>query len=249
MAKKKASPILGHWRITHMDMWDQSFVDAEVEGYVRFDLDDDGEFQFGYVHGWMTCEQTERDGKPAVEWSWEGNDEMHPASGRGWAVYQDDGTLGGKLFFHGGDTSGFTATKVAGKKPQAKKRKMRAIDVKTGKTVEVDADAIKSGRIKHSSLPDPLLKRIRAIHAALKGVYDLPLEQMEINFMRDSNPEGEVALWERLVVGFEKVTRTFPDLERKMVLRIVLGYSMSALTPAEKADPVVKKIIKIAEGK
>ena len=126
---------------------------------------------------------------------------------------------------------------------------MRAIDVTTGKTVEVNADAIKSGRIKHASLPDPLLNRIRAIHAALKGVYDLPLEQMEINFMRDSNPDGEVALWERIVISLDKVKRALPDLDRNMVLRILLGYSMSALTPAEDADPVVTQIIKIAEGK
>jgi hypothetical protein len=248
MAKKKESPILGYWRITHMDMWDQSFVDEEVEGYIRFDLDDGGEFQFGYVHGWMHCEQTERDGKPAAEWSWDGNDEMDPASGRGWAVIQKNGTLNGKFFFHGGDKSGFTATKVRGKKAEPRKRKMRAIDAATGKTVEVEADAIKAGRIQHSSLPARLLKRIRAIHAALKGVYDLPLEQMEINFMRDSHPEEEVALWERILIAFMKVAQASPDLDRKMVLRTLLGYSMSALTHAEKADPVVKKIIKIAEA-
>ncbi len=58
--------ILGHWSITHMDEWDQDFIDAEVKGYVRFDSDDRGEFQFGYVHGWMTCEMTEKGGRPAI---------------------------------------------------------------------------------------------------------------------------------------------------------------------------------------
>ena len=38
MAKKPKppSPVEGRWRITSMEMWDQEFVDAEVEGYFEF---------------------------------------------------------------------------------------------------------------------------------------------------------------------------------------------------------------------
>jgi len=118
----KSDSILGRWRITHMDMWDHDFVDAEVEGYVRLDHGGSGEFQFGYVHGWIHQEQTEREGRPAAEWSWEGNDEMDPASGRGWAVLQDDGTLRGKIFFHTGDQSGFFAVRRGGAKPATRRK-------------------------------------------------------------------------------------------------------------------------------
>jgi hypothetical protein len=38
-----------------------------------------------------------------VEFSWEGNDECDPASGRGWAVLEEDGSLCGRIFFHLGD--------------------------------------------------------------------------------------------------------------------------------------------------
>jgi DNA-binding MarR family transcriptional regulator len=107
----KPQSILGHWRITQMEMWDQEFVDAEVEGYVRLDEGGSGEFQFGYVSGTMDHELTERNGKLAAEWSWEGNDEMDEASGRGWAVLQDDGTIKGKLSFHQGDKSWFVAVR------------------------------------------------------------------------------------------------------------------------------------------
>jgi hypothetical protein len=114
-ATRSSAPnsILGHWRITQMDMWDQDFVDAEVEGYVRLDDGGSGEFQFGYVHGLIDHDLTERDKRPAAEWSWEGNDEMDPASGRGWAMLQEDGTIKGKLSFHQGDKSGFVAIRKA----------------------------------------------------------------------------------------------------------------------------------------
>ena len=115
--------ILGHWRITHMDEWDQDFVDEEVEGYVRLDHGGSGEFQFGYVHGQIDYELTQRDGKPAAEWSWEGNSETDEASGRGWAVLQDDGTIKGKLSFHQGDRSGFLAVRKGVPKQQAGKNK------------------------------------------------------------------------------------------------------------------------------
>src|ERR1035437_6889738 len=105
----KAAGVTGTFRISHMDQWDQEFVDAEMPGFIRFDSRRVGEFHFGYVHGHMGVEQTERNGKPAVEWTWHGNNEMDEANGRGWAVLQDDGTLKGELFFHQGDSSGFTA--------------------------------------------------------------------------------------------------------------------------------------------
>lgn len=78
MTKKStsSSPIQGRWRITLMEMWDQAFVDAEVEGYVEFGPDGHGSFQFGYVSGDLDFRSGTREGNPCVEWSWDGNDEM-----------------------------------------------------------------------------------------------------------------------------------------------------------------------------
>ena len=64
-----------------MEAWDQDFVDEEVEGFFEFDRDGTGEFQFGYVQGEIDYQETERDGKPAIEFSWDGNDEMDPRRG------------------------------------------------------------------------------------------------------------------------------------------------------------------------
>ena len=110
--KKPESPFVGRWHIESMDQWDEDFINAEVRGFLEFDARGGGEFQFGYVHGWMDCRLTTRDGEPAVEWTWEGNDEMDPAQGRGWAVRKGD-ELHGRIFFHQGDDSGFVAARAA----------------------------------------------------------------------------------------------------------------------------------------
>lgn len=82
---KKTSPFTGRWRIVSMSAWDQEFIDEEEKekGYLEFDQKNNGQFHFGYVHGQMDCRLTTRDGEAAVEWTWDGNDEMEPAQGRG----------------------------------------------------------------------------------------------------------------------------------------------------------------------
>lgn len=119
MAKPKPkSPFTGRWRIVSMSAWAKDYIDLEEEGYFEFDGKHGGEFHFGCVHGYMDCKPATRDGEPAVEWSWDGNDEMDPALGRGWAVVKGD-ELHGVIFFHGGDESEF----VAERKPQRPKAK------------------------------------------------------------------------------------------------------------------------------
>ena len=105
MSKKN---FLGKWRIAEMQTWDQDYVDAEIPGYISFDKQGMGEFHFGYVHGYMDCLYTHRNGNEAVEFSWAGNNEMDQATGRGYATVKN-GTLLGQLFFHEGDNSEFKA--------------------------------------------------------------------------------------------------------------------------------------------
>ena len=101
MAKAKPkpkSPFEGRWHIVSMTEWDEDFINAEVQGFIEFDARGGGEFQFGYVRGEMDCRLTTRDGEPAVEWTFDGNHEMDPAQGRGWAVLKGD-DLHGMIFF------------------------------------------------------------------------------------------------------------------------------------------------------
>jgi hypothetical protein len=106
-----AIPFSGRWRIISMSLWDRDFIDEEEEGYIEFEKTGSGEFHFGYVHGQCDCRMSHKSGKPFVEWSWTGNDEMSLAEGRGWAVLKE-AELHGMISFHQGDESEFVARKI-----------------------------------------------------------------------------------------------------------------------------------------
>jgi hypothetical protein len=106
--KKKIQPFIGKWSIVEMEVWDQEYVNMEVPGHLTFKKDGTGHFQFGLVQGWMDCRVETVDGRERIEFSWEGQDELDPASGRGWAVIENE-ELRGRIFFHMGDDSGFEA--------------------------------------------------------------------------------------------------------------------------------------------
>ena len=112
MAKRRQkSPIDGRWNIVTMTEWDEEFLHEEVQAFIEFSPKDTGEFHFGYVRGQLDCRATEKDGKPSVEFTWEGFDEMDPESGYGWAAFEAD-RLTGVLAFDDGDESGFTAERA-----------------------------------------------------------------------------------------------------------------------------------------
>ena len=104
--------IAGRWRITEAELWDCDALNLVAPAFIEFAEDgSSGSFGFIAVQGEMDCRDVERDGRPGVEFSWEGNDECDPASGRGWAMLEEDGSLRGRIFFHLGDDSGFTAVR------------------------------------------------------------------------------------------------------------------------------------------
>jgi hypothetical protein len=126
-------------------------------------------------------------------------------------------------------------------------RKIKAIDAETGKPIEIGAESIRSGPIRNDALPEDLLRRIHAVHQQIRDVYDVPLEQFEITFMRDQGPEAEVQVWESVALGFEKVCRSLPSLDRRMVLRTLLAYSMEVLTAEELADQEVRRVVELIQ--
>lgn len=122
MSKRKpkpASPFLGLWHIVSMSEWDDEYINEEGQPFIEFEKQGGSKFQFGLVSGDISFVETQRDGKPAVEWTWEGMDEMEECSGRGWATLEG-GKLQGMIFFHGGDNSEFVA-----RRPEQRRRGKR----------------------------------------------------------------------------------------------------------------------------
>src|SRR5438132_1645788 len=124
MAKPKpASPFTGLWHIVSMETWDEDYFNEEVQAYFEFEDNGNGNFQFGYVAGYMDWRTTTRDGEPCVEWSWEGSDgaDGTPLTGRGWAKLKED-ELAGMIFIHLGDESGFEAKRAKARRRSKVKR-------------------------------------------------------------------------------------------------------------------------------
>ena len=120
---KTSNPFVGRWRITEMELWDRDDLDLVVPAFIEFDREGMGEFQFIAVQGCLDCRFSERGGMPAVEFSWEGQDDGDDSLGRGWAILRD-GKLEGRWLFHRGDDSWFLATKLSrsARKPPSTRR-------------------------------------------------------------------------------------------------------------------------------
>ncbi len=104
--------VVGRWRIVETELWDSDALNLVAPVFIEFGEDGMGSFGFIAVQGELDCQEVTRDGRPGVEFSWEGNDDCDPASGRGWAVLEEGESLRGRIFFHLGDDSSFTAVRA-----------------------------------------------------------------------------------------------------------------------------------------
>ena len=102
-------PVGGRWRIVEMERWDRDAIDLVGPAFIELKTNGHGSFRFIAVEGFIDARRVEREGRPAVEFSWDGADEGDRVCGRGWAVLEPDGSLIGHLFIHLGDDSGFRA--------------------------------------------------------------------------------------------------------------------------------------------
>lgn len=99
----------GTWHITDMENWDEDYFNMEVQAYIEIDKRGSGDFQFGLVTGQIDGEVVKDQSGEKLEFTWEGNDENDEAFGSGWLKLKDKNTLEGKIKFHQGDSSLFTA--------------------------------------------------------------------------------------------------------------------------------------------
>lgn len=79
--------VVGQWRIVDMELWDQDALDLVAPGCIEFQPDATGSFGFIAVQGGLDWRQAPREGRPGVEFSWDGFDDgIVPAvaAGRRW---------------------------------------------------------------------------------------------------------------------------------------------------------------------
>lgn len=104
--------LAGTWHITEMDQWDEDYFNMEVQAYLEIDQKGSGDFQFGLVTGAVDGEIVKDGSDEKLEFTWEGSDENDEAFGSGWLRLKDKNTLEGKIKFHQGDSSLFSAKRA-----------------------------------------------------------------------------------------------------------------------------------------
>ena len=100
------NPFRGRWRIVSTDGWEE--LDDLGLAQITFGPGRAGEMNFIAIKASVDYRTGTRDGAPIVEFSWEGDDDGQPTSGRGWARPDGNGLVG-RLFIHQGDEAAFVA--------------------------------------------------------------------------------------------------------------------------------------------
>ena len=114
--------LTGVWRIVDTALWDLDDLDLLEPAHLTLEPDGLGALRLLAIGADVDYRIVERDGRPSVEFSFEGSDEGDQISGRGWAIL-DGEQLRGRLFFHQGDESAFTASRGEG--VSARRRRTR----------------------------------------------------------------------------------------------------------------------------
>jgi hypothetical protein len=118
---------------------------------------------------------------------------------------------------------------------------------KPKKTEMVPISSIQSGPIAHREFPEDVLNRIRKLWDRVKGYAPVKtLEQWELLFMRDSKPEGEIAIWEKMADAIEAAEEEL-GMESTAVFPTVLNYSMGGVKLADRAQSPTKEIVAICK--
>ena len=94
----------GKWRIVELPGYEADYRDMMGPAFIDFGPRN-GAFAFGCVTGAFAGGAD----SDAVQFHWDGNDEMDEACGDGWAELQPDGSLTGEISFHNGDDITFIA--------------------------------------------------------------------------------------------------------------------------------------------
>jgi len=93
-----------------MDVWSQKMVNLVEEGHFNFDEDDQEQFIFCAVEGYMDVVVNTR--MPELDFSWEGTGDARAVSDRGKIEFPTPFEGEGIIYIHNGDHSIFTIQRV-----------------------------------------------------------------------------------------------------------------------------------------
>jgi hypothetical protein len=108
-----------------------------------------------------------------------------------------------------------------------------------------DRPALRSGPIRHATLPPQLVEQIRAVFEVMGPYLETTLEQFEVGFMREMFPEREVACWRSIVAAWLAYKRERPRVAAQPEkARKVLGALISISTGFDDVSkmPVPPKV-------
>lgn len=80
----------------------------------------------------------------------------------------------------------------------------------TSGTSMVDSGSIQPGPIRHKSLDDDLIARVRAFEPVLADVYPMSHDKWLEGFQRDLNPESEISIWESIAGAWRQIPALGP---------------------------------------
>lgn len=100
---------------------------------------------------------------------------------------------------------------------------------------------------KADSLPAELINRITLIYHTFRPYLNASLEQTIDNFKYDTNPDKEIALWERMgqTVLTLKYQDNWTDEKIAMAVKVVLGLSMGQIQGNELGEEDTQRVVAI----
>jgi hypothetical protein len=180
-----AAPFIGSWRLTSTDVWGTETIHMMGPARIEFDGTRSGSLRFIAVIADLDCRFSEREGRPFVEFSFDGIDDGSRRGGRGWAHLEGD-ILAGRIFFHRGDESAFSATRQGSAASPATAHSGRASRVRV-QLLEVDPPIWRT-------LEVPRAIRLDQLHEVLQhamGWQNYHLYQFEAGGVRYSPPSDD----------------------------------------------------------
>jgi hypothetical protein len=94
---------------------------------------------------------------------------------------------------------------------------------------KIDTTSMQRGPIRHQTLDDALIARVRAFESILADLYPISHEKWIEGFQRDLNPESEIAIWESIAEALRQFSALGPVSadERKEAFSVLLARSGS----------------------